>query len=243
MLNRLGVFLAVCLVAGPALGADEAEKVVDRAIRAHGGLDALNKVSHAVRSMTGTLTFNGQEMNFSQDVTLDLPERYRLEMELGAEKRKLLVIVAGDKGWRVVGGSTQEMTPDFLNEAREEGHVVYLSSLVPLRRDRGVTLKLLPEGKVQGKPADVVQVSFKDRADAQLFFDRDSGMLVKISRKTAIGGLRAERDYTFGEFRDFSGVRLPTRWQEFINGMKQLDGKVSYYKFQSRADDRQFAKP
>jgi hypothetical protein len=237
------VLLAAFLTAAPALGADDAEKVIDQAIKAHGGADALSKANRCTRSMTGTMILNGMDLNFSQELTLDLPDRYRLETELGADKRKLTIIVNGDKGWRVAGGTTQEISPEGLNVSREEGHVIYLSSLVPLRRDKGYTLKLLADAKVQGKPASVVQVTLKGKADAQLYFDKDSGLLVKISRKTAIAGLLAQHEYTFADHKTFSGVTLPTRWQELINGARYLDGKVLSYSFSSSPDDKLFAKP
>jgi hypothetical protein len=237
------VLVAACLAAAPALGADDAEKVIDQAIKAHGGADALSKVHRCTRSMTGTMILNGMDLNFTQDLTMDLPDRYRLETELGSDKRKLIIIVTADKGWRVAGGTTQEISPEVLSEAREEGHVIYLSSLVPLRRDKGYTLKLLADTKVQGKPASVVKVSVKGKADAQLYFDKESGLLVKISRKTAIAGLLAQREYIFADHKTYSGATLPTRWQELINGARYLDGKVSSYSFTSSPDDKLFAKP
>jgi hypothetical protein len=247
-MNRsMSLFLAVCLGTGPAatiVRADAAaDKVVDKAIRAHGGETALARTKTMIRTESGTLNFNGGEIAFSSELTADLPDRYRLEVELGPMKLRQIAIVTRARGWQVTSGNTLEMSRETHHEAVEEGYALYLTSLAPLRREKGIELTTVRDAKVAGKPAAGVKVKLKGHDDVQLFFDKETGLLVRMARSTPFGGLTAEKEYLFSEYKEVEGVKMPMKRQEFIAGQKYMDGKVSSFRFPDRVDEKNFAKP
>jgi hypothetical protein len=228
----------------PASTDQDAEKVVDRAIRAHGGETALARG----RTMCWVLSGRGKNPGGSYTsvkswLTSDLPDRFRFEVEMGEEKNRLLVVVNQTKGWRSGSGVTVEMKEEDLNETREEGYARYLTTLVPLRREKGMQLISLPESKYQGKAVLGVKVTLKGHDDVEMYFDKESGMFVRMKRETAFGGLTAEKDYLFSGYKEYDGGKWPTRLVELTNGVKMMEGTVESYRFPEKADQTQFVKP
>lgn len=222
---------------------EEAQKVLDRAIAAHGGTSALEQLTRMVRSTTGVMIANQQELACTTQTFFDLPGRVRNEVELTAEKRKLVFVVAGEMGWLVTGGVAQAMSAPALQEAKAFMYTQYVGSLVPLREAKKFTLKSIPGIKVQGKETVGLLVTRKDHDDVRLFFDKSTGLLAQLQIRTAVVGLVQARDFLFGEYKDFSGAKLPTQYLEKINGQKVIEFKTMKYTFPTKVDDRQFGKP
>src|SRR6202011_4293737 len=101
----------------------------------------------------------------------------------------------------------------------------------------------LPEAKVNGQPAAGVKVASKGHADAKLYFDAATHLLVKIERTTREAGLSLDKEYLFGDHKDFDGVKLPTRLTETLEGKKASELTSASYKFPSKPDDAAFSKP
>jgi hypothetical protein len=235
-----GMLLALTARAGAQASA---EAVVDKAIEAQGGANGLERARVLFRESSGMIVINGMETPFTSELTGDLPDRYRLALKLGQERAAVLFVVNRDKAWHVTGGTTMEAGREMLNEMREEGFVLNASTLVPLRRDKAITLQLMPAGMHLGKPVNVVKASMKGRDDILLTFDKATNLLVKMSRKGTLAGLAVDKDYLFDDYKEFNGVKLPTRMQETLAGRKYMDSTIKSYRFLSKADDKDFAKP
>ena len=242
MRGKFGLLLACCLVLGGRAAAGEAEDVVDKAIRAHGGADKLARVKQMQRSDTGTLSLGGGAAPFKDELIVDLPQRYRLDLVFGPQKTNITVVVNPAGGWQVTGGGAAELGKERLHEQREEMYVLYVQTLVPLRKERGFTLTSLPDAKVQGRKAAGVKVVSKGHIDVRLYFDKDSGKLVKVSRTLPVAGLSLEKDTLLSDYKRFGGVELPTRIVEYDNGSKTAEIKSATYSF-PRITEKMFARP
>ncbi len=220
-----------------------AEAIVDKAIEAHGGIKALERARILTSSQAGKFVAFATETPFTSDLIVDLPDRYRHTMLIGEEKKPVVNVLNRNQGWFVNGGTTTPMGRDVLTEARDEGFAFHVSKLAPLRREKGFTLQSMPEAKHQGKAVLVVKASMKDRDDIVLSFDKETNLLVKMSRKAALGGLTVDKDYYFDGHKVFNGAKLPTKLQELLNGRKCMDYTISSYRFHEKADDKEFAKP
>ncbi len=246
MRTALRLALVVGLLYGAAgpLRADDRDKalaLIDRAIKAHGGEAGLAKVAVSTRTNAGSQTQPTGEVTFTSTVTQSLPDRVRLEIEVG--KSKLLTVIDGAKGWQQsAGGSTFPVDRDRLKEMKGEAYVWWLATLVPLKKD-GLTLALAPEIKVDGKPALGVKVSGRGEPDAKLYFDQGSGLLVKIERRAPETGVLVNKEYYFSDFKDFDGVKLPAKEVMTVNGRKWYEVKVLTYKFLAKVEDSAFARP
>src|SRR5438876_985565 len=91
---------AALLAATPAARADEPKDVIGRAIKAHGGEEALTKYQAARARNKGKLTIPGVgEVEFTQHISYMLPDKFResLELDVGGQKVNVETVVNGDK--------------------------------------------------------------------------------------------------------------------------------------------------
>jgi hypothetical protein len=238
------VLLAVtCLIAPDNVRAadrDKALAVVEQAIKAHGGAKALTKAQMRSRTAQGILALAGNTP-FTAEEIVSLPHRSRSELVVGRNRQVL--VLNGDKGWVLpAGGAVQEMTKELLAESREESYVWWLMTLVPLQK-KEFELKPLADAKVNDRAAAVVKVSSKGHPDATLFFDKKTGLLVKISRRVTRAGLPIDKEYFYADHKDFDGAKLPVKELRTINGKKEVEVRFTACKLLSKIDDTTFGKP
>lgn len=229
----------------PAGDREEALAVVEEAIKAHGGGDALAKAQTFVRKSAGQMVVAGQEMLFAEEYTAQLPQRVRRDIDVRAADQKLrtLVVVNGDKGWQSNGGAVTELTAERLKELREDGYAQWLTTLLPLKKDSSLRLAPLPEAKVNGEPALGVKVSRKGDPDVKLYFDKKSHLLVKTERQAREAGNTVSKEETYLGHKDFDGVKLPTKIVHTVADKKALEITEAAYKFPPKVEEATFAKP
>jgi hypothetical protein len=236
-----GLMLALAVVPTAAAGErEDALAVVEQAIKAHGGADALNKTQNVTRSGGGTITLGSDSQPFTADVAWSLPDRVRIVLVLD-KKITVTTVLNVNKGWQSSGGPAAEMSADSLRETRDELNVRRLAMLTPLTKDE-FKLAPLPDIKVNGEPAAGVKVT-KDKAEAKLYFDKKTNLLVKIERRASEGGLGIDKEYIFSDHKEFDGVKLPTKEVVLINGRKFTEENGMTYKLPKKADDSLFGKP
>jgi hypothetical protein len=234
------------LAAGPARAGDReaALAVLDAAIKAHGGGYALKRARTAQRTGSGTFTSSGKDVPFAEELLWQLPQHFRLTTEVGSgqARGRVVVVVGPDKGWQSTGGMVAELGKDRVEELHEEAYVLWLATLAPLRDD-GFELTPLPETRQNGRALAGVKVASKGHADARLFFDKESGLLVKIERRAREAGQTVDKEYAFGGHKEFDGVKLPTRVVEMHNGGRFVDLTNVSYKLLRGVNDSAFSRP
>jgi hypothetical protein len=245
---NMRTFLVFALLGGVANArgdeAAEGRRVVDQAIRAHGGPENLGKMRVMQRKSSGTVFVFDQESAFEDELIVELPSRSRLKLELGlgAEKKQFQVVIDGDKGWQALGTNVEEL-PAGQSEQREALYVIWLATLLPLREGERFQLALLPEATVNGVAAVGIKVSSKGHADVQMYFDKQNRLLLKISRKASEAGITFDKEHLYGNYNLTGGVALPTKYTELNNGKKFVEATSISYRFLDRVDSGTFAKP
>ena len=136
----------------------------------------------------------------------------------------------------------KEMTKPEVEEQRAEAYVAWLMSLLPLK-EAGFALSTLADIKIADAPAAGIKASRKGSPDVKLYFDKKTGLLVKLERQGKEAGIDTFREYFFGDPKEYGGLKLPTRYVERSNGKKVAEWTVSSYKFPGRIDEKEFAKP
>jgi hypothetical protein len=219
---------------------NSATAVVSAAIQAHGGLEKLAKSQKIMRKDTGVMSFFGEDVRFTDEVVLQLPDRWRwtLEGEAQGQKLRLSMGYNGDKAWQSARGNLTQVDKDGLQKIRDELYVLSVASLVPLKTEKGFTFITLPDGKVNGRDADCILVSQQGHNDLKLFFDKASRLLVKIE-----AGVPIDKEYVYLDHREIDGVKLPSKYVELTNGKKVVDVSAITYRFLPRLDDSTFEKP
>lgn len=220
---------------------EDALAIIDQAVKAHGGADALAKCRTEVRTSTGVLYQGEMKISFNDELTLNLPDKWRDSVEI-EKKGRFAIAINGDKGWQAVSGTVSDIGPERLKELREEIYVLGLETLTPLQKE-GFDLTPLPEIKIADRPAVGVKASSKGHADAKLYFDAQTHLLVKIARSAQEAGLKLNKEYLFGDHKDFDGVKLPTRQMELLEGKPVMELTSASYKFPTKPDEGAFTKP
>jgi hypothetical protein len=158
---------------------------------------------------------------------------------------KFVAVCDGKKGWRRINDDVTEMSEEQLAEQKHGQYHGAVVSLAPLLKDPDYKFTLLGESKVEGKPAVGVRVAKPGRRDVSLYFDKDTGLLVKSESR----GKDVDRDMEFtqetlyADYKDFGGVKHPTKQTIKRDGALFLENEVLELKPAEKLDDSVFSKP
>jgi hypothetical protein len=247
----IGAVLSVALalgLAGRIQAADDTDvkAVLDKAIKALGGEDKLSKNKGASWKTKGTITIMGADNPFTVQGTVQGLDHYRgaFEGEFGGNTVKGLTVIAGDKGWRQFGDMMTELDKDAItNEKRNVYLLIVPTTLLPLK-GKGFKVKAAAEEKVGGKPAAVLDVTGPDGKTFKLFFDKGSGLPVKMVAKVLdFMGNEFTQETTYADYKEFGGIKKATKVDSKRDGEKFLTSEVTEYKPLEKVDPKSFAEP
>jgi hypothetical protein len=237
----------VCLLGGRASADDSAKAVVEKAIKAHGGEQNLTKFRAADLQVKGVISSQGMEIDFTARIQSQLPNKVREELNLEVMGRKIAAVRVfdGKKGWESAQGMTRELEGDDLNEMKDDVLENYVQSLVPLLKDKRFTISLIGDDKVDDKAVVGVKVAVKNGKDLKLFFDKDSGLLLKFQHKFKSAAVTTEVDSEvfFSDYKDVNGLKVAMKQLTKHDGKKFVDMEFTDAKILEKLDDSTFAKP
>jgi hypothetical protein len=248
---------AALLLSGRPAGAQETPRTtIERAIKAHGGMERLSLVRADKVKVKGTLIAAGKAAPFSALTTVQLPAQYKsvIELTVDGRKRVLAHLINGERALVTVDGQPQKLDPAALAELRETFQLDQAVRLVPLLTDRSFNLAPLGEDKVNGRAVVGVKVTARGRKELRMYFDKETGLLVKTEhsldapsgRQPPTPGapkqeLRQEEYYS--DFKDIEGFRRPTKMVVLRDGRKLMEAELVEVKYFSKIDDAEFEKP
>jgi hypothetical protein len=228
-----------------ALSDEQVMMVIDRAITAHGGAEKLGKFTAEITKAKGLL-YVGGGLFFSQEVQLQLPDQYRDStiLSIGGQDLPIIMVLNGDKGWVRANNETKDMDERMKTETLEGLYLARLTRLLALK-DKGLELTALGESKIEGRTALGIKVTTKGRRDVSLYFDKDTGLLLKISR-TAYdfeNSKEVPEERIFSDYGEVDGLRLARKFVVLRDGKKFMDLEVLEARLPGKLDAEVFAKP
>jgi hypothetical protein len=235
--------VVLLLLCGPAR-ADDAAAVVEKAVQAMAGSELrLHRLSTIIRTDRGTLFLMG-EVPVQRTVYLSPPDRLKYDgsITINAQPQALVLALNGVNGWTKADMEVKDLNPGQFDVLLDELYAQWLMTLLPLRQ-KGVALKSAPAVTIAGKPAVGVRVPRRGRSDSVVYFDAAGGLPVKVKMKAREGALEVDRDYDLAGYKDFDGIKLPTRITVLQNGRKIEDWTVQRYETPDRLDAALFKKP
>jgi hypothetical protein len=244
--------LAVALVAAGVAAADEkAEAVVKKGIEAHGGADALNKYKAGKLKMKGEISMMGIDFEFTGNLAYALPDRYKLDVNAEIMGMKLVVsqVVKGEsvKSTVKIGGNTVPANSDAEKAELKTAAVLQeAEQLTPLLDAKKFTLKSADDDTVNSKKVSVVIVQPKAiEKELKLYFDKESGLLVKTAHKgmgPGEGGVPAEvfEENYHSEFKKVNGIQLATKLTVTHDGKKFMTVDMTDLELLEKIDDKEF---
>jgi hypothetical protein len=248
MFRLFVVTVATIVAAGSTWAADakDATAVLDKAIKALGGEEKLGKVAAFSYSTKGSLSIMGNDAEVRYKFVFKGIDHYRQEFEgdLGGDKLSNLTVVAGDKGWRKFGDMGSELEGDMLaNQKRAIYLWVVPVTVLPLK-GKGFKTELAGEEKVNDKPAVGVKATVPDGRDFTIFFDKESGLPVKmVAKVVGFGGKDVTQEWVYSDYKEVGGIQKATKVEAKRDGQKFYTQEVSDFKVLDKVDAKTFAKP
>jgi hypothetical protein len=163
----------------------------------------------------------------------------------GVAVADVVVITKGDRTWRRIGGITGEVTGREREEMLDGGYRSRkVRFLLPIVKEPGFELSLLPEVNVSDRPAVGVRVKSKGHRDIDVYFDKENGRLVKTeSWVLPPGKPPVVLEQVFSDYRDFDGVKMATKFTKYENKQRTSVEEITELTFVDQIDEREFEKP
>jgi len=210
-----------------------AEQLLDKYVQAAGGAAAIDKVTSRV--MKGTIDFGG--MSLPIEIYAKDPLK-RISFTHMAEGDNVTAF-DGREGWLGMSGhALREMHGSDLDGAAIDADLhlsSHLKHMFSESRTEGTE-------KIGDHDAYVVVGQREGKPPIRLYFDKESGLLVRLVRfgETALGWLPTQIDYA--DYHDVDGVKVPYRWT-LARPSGRFTIQVNELKQNVAVDDGKFAKP
>jgi hypothetical protein len=239
--------LASLFSAAPALAEDAARAIVERGIKAQGGPEALAKAKMVRIVSEGTASFipNTPQAPVKVEELYSRPEKYKstISMQVQGMNLSFVQAVNGDEAWMSVNGMLIPLPPEGEKEMKAQLHTDQVTSLTFLGNLQA-ELSLADEVVIDGKPAVGVLVKSAGQRDVTLYFDKESGLLVKATFKANIPTQgETDQEVLFSDYQDQNGLKLPRKVVVLQGGRKIVETKVVKVELLDKVDDKEFAKP
>lgn len=242
----LVVAMAWCVSSAAAeeAGSQAARKIIDQAIEAAGGREALKRYQNPFYMLRKGKALGGTGWeDFTIKVTTWLPEKGSSDQEstVNGKKRVSGSRFNGEKGWQIgysSRGGTTQMNAMAVESIRTMLYSDWVNTLLPLD-DAEFRLTVLDEIVVDGRPAVGVKVSRTNQKDVRLYFDKDAMTLVK--QVIDYNGRLSERYYD--DFAELDGLVYPKKIVHYANGNKFVEMETTEFEFLDEVDEAIFEKP
>ena len=248
----LAMTLALAASATNARGDDPKDKdaaakaVLDKAIKALGGEEKLKTFTAATWKAKGKISFNGNDSQIITSATIQGLDRYRNEFEgeFGGNKFQGVTVLNGEKGWRKFGDMPMEMDAQGVaNEKRSVYLQVLPARILPLI-GKEYKVETAGEQQVDGKPAVGLKAIGPDGKDFLLYFDKESGLPVKlVGAVVDFMGNEVTQETTFTDYKEFDGVKKATKINTKRDGELLLTQEITEFKILKEVDSKAFDAP
>jgi photosynthetic reaction center cytochrome c subunit len=180
-----------------------AEQILEKYLQAVGGAEGMAKIS--TRIQKGTLTVGSE--HFPVEVLAESPAKRVTTIRFpGGDS---VTGINGEEGWLISSGrAVHDMSPSEAETARMDAELFFPTSLNLIFKE----LHVEEEGQINGRETYVLAGIRESLPPTQLFFDQQSGLLIRVLSfvETPLG--RNPREIAYADYRQDSGVKTPFRW-------------------------------
>src|SRR5262249_41324209 len=148
------------------------------------------------------------------------------------------------KGWGKFGDEKRALEGDQLANEKRLAYLQAAATTPLVLKGKGFKVKAGGEEKVNDKPALVVKVTGPDGKDFTLAFDKESGLPVRmIAKVMGFQGQEFTQETTFADYKDFGGIKRPTKSDLKRDGQTFLVSELKDFKVLEKVDPKPFAEP
>ncbi len=220
----------------------EALALIDRAAKAVGDPDKLNQYKAFTWK---SKTTSGADTVSHSEHAAQWPDRFRSVnvSEFKGQKFKSVIVQNGTKIWQKTNDMPATLLPANADALAHMQVVWWVFNPALLKTQPN--LVLLGESDVQGRPALGLAAAEKDRPEVRLFFDKESGLLVKSEMRRTYEGLPMPlvMETLYGDYKEAGGIRFPMLWTSIHNGKRIGESRCSEFTPLQKLDDKLFGEP
>lgn len=245
MTTSRALALALAAAVAPAAAGDDPKAdpaaVIDKAAKALGVAD---KPPAAVLTKAKvTVHFGGKAFESETTTTAEGADRGRSESD--GEFGETVTAVAGDRGWRVVNIDILDLDADALAKEKRNLYLAAVAVDPAVLKGKGFKVAVAADEAVDGKPAVVLAGTGPDGKAFKAFFDKESGLPVRVSAPGVAGftGDEADQVWTFAEYKDFGGVKRPAKTTVTRGGQPFMTQRLTEFKVLDRVPPKLYEKP
>jgi outer membrane lipoprotein-sorting protein len=214
------------------------DQILDKYIQAIGGVPQLAKLT----SFVAKGTYEGYDtlsMKVPVDIFASAPDR--LTTVVHTPNGDSVTTYDGNNGWIAAADKLMRVLP--LAGGDLEGARMDAALSFPARIKQEFQWRTgFPSVSVDDRPVEVIQNAARGNTGAKLYFDSESGLLVRQVHfvDTAVGVIPTQVDYS--DYRTVAGVKVPfRRVVTWTDGRSTIE--LSQVQPNARIDAAQFAKP
>jgi outer membrane lipoprotein-sorting protein len=214
------------------------DQILDKYIQAIGGAPQLAKLT----SFIAKGTYEGYDtlsMKVPVDIFASAPDR--LTTVVHTQNGDSVTTYDGNNGWIAAADKLMRVLP--LAGGDLEGAKMDAALSFPARIKQDFQWRTgFPSVSIDDRPVEVIQNAARGNTGAKLYFDSESGLLVRQVHfvDTAVGVIPTQIDYS--DYRTVAGVKLPfRRVVTWTDGRSTIE--LSQVQPNARIDAAQFAKP
>ena len=225
--------------------ANDVNAILDKAIKAIGGEARLKKAKTIAWKARGKSFQDGNEYPFTNETTVQGLDQLRMEWEddFNGNRVSGITVLNGDKGWRKNGDNLTKLDGDRLaNQRRNLYLLVVPVTLVPLK-EKPFRIESAGEVNIGDRPAIGLKITGPDGKDFNLFFDKRSGLPVKLEVRMGTQGKEFTQETTFGDYKEFDGLKRATRIERRRDGEKILEQEITEFSLLENVAPETFAEP
>jgi len=213
-LKKVLTLMGFGLLSFTLVQAQDASAIIKKASEAVGTSEAMNNLKDVY--LAGKMSVMGQELDFIQKFIL--PTGFATEVNMGG-MTAMKQVKNGDTYSVQMQGMDQEMNDEAKNEMNlkasffEEKYMLGQS---------GYKFALKNKEMVDGKEANVVEITKPDGGTILNYYDVVTGLKVQDSREQEAGPMgKVSLTTKFMDYKEFNGIKVATKLQVAIGPMDQ----------------------
>lgn len=179
-----------------------AEQILDKYLAAAGGAEALHKIKSRIQK--GSVEAGGEQ--YPIEIYSEAPEK-RLSISHPSFGESVTAF-NGQAGWLTTPRGVHPMNAGEQQSARIDAQIYFPARLRELYKE----FKIVPGETIDGHATYLVTATGVSTPPLRLFFDQQSGLLLRLIRftETPLGRNPAQVDYA--DYREANGVKIPYQW-------------------------------
>jgi len=247
MSRTLLVFGLILAAPQAARGAeDDAATIVEKAVKAHfpKGVDTKNQGTFT--KSKGTIHVMGLNIEFTQEVTVKLPDKFKeiIEMNVMNVKVNVTSVFNGKEAYIRANDKEVPVNDDILGAFKEAAYIMGMMQGLFVK-DKAVKLSLVGEVKFKDKPVIGVNISREGKKDINLYFDKTTHLITKSEARTKdlMSGQEVAEERIVTEYQEVAGRKVAKKVEIVRDGKPYMELEVQDVTILEMVDDSEFAKP